>query len=41
MNRVITQDVILDKMREVKADLSPFKKLKSFNVDNMGIDYLS
>ena len=36
MNRVITQDVILDKMREVKADLTPFKKLKTFKCRQHG-----
>ena len=29
-SRVITQDVILDTMREIKANLTPFKKLKTF-----------
>lgn len=35
-SRVITQDVILDKMREIKADLTCFKALKTFECRQHG-----
>ena len=35
-NRVITQEVIFESMREINVDLTPFKKLKTFNCKQYG-----